>query len=156
MALRSEMQGRQWQIDQASQYAAQTARDNAQPALAQSLHVARFEGHGEVAFAPITFDITFQGEPSFTSGVVLLARPDVSQWRLPVATAFLQNWVQDSKGHYVGAKLIASVFIAPQPNVTPTAAGSCKLLFNLAFTGRAFKGSVGASSSDGRPITAAL
>ena len=152
--MKTEMQGRQQYIDQVGQQAAANARESARAALAQSLHVARFEGHGEFSFPTITFDIVFDGEPSFTSGVVLLARPAVAEWRLPVATAFLRNWVQNDKGYYVGAKLIASVFISPQPNVTPTAAASCKLLFNLAFTGRAFKGGVGSTGAVSDPITA--
>lgn len=120
--------------------------------IAPSLTVVRrsmeFRGHGDVTLDPVTFDVPFLAEPTFTSGVAMLVRPAAAEWRMPQATALLESWTLNSKGFYVGARLSAAVFMQPQPNVQPVYPAWTSLVFHLQFTGLGL-----ASEADGENVT---
>ena len=151
MAQQLYMQGRQRHLDQQAAAADKMARQNTFASFAQSLHIAHFEGHGDITLPDITFDITFAQEPGFTSGMALLERPDGTLWRMPIGSAYLLSWNQSTAGLYTGARVGASVFMAPVPNAQPETPARCRVQFHLVFTGVAYRGAIGEAGVDGTP-----
>lgn len=125
--------------DRARQAADQASRQASAPGWVQCVQSLDFTGHGDVDFDPVPFDVPMLDEPAFTVGGMLLARPNPDEYRLPIYGLWLDYWIVNTSGHYVGAKLSGAVYIDPLPNVEPTAAPVAICKFNVVFTGTGFK-----------------
>ena len=132
---------RQIRSDANRRHSEQVNRDKAGQRVAQTLISATFRGHGFVDLGERRFDVTYLQEPTFTSGVALVKRPDPTQYAWPQMTPYVIQWVKDTRGLYLGARLGVACHIPLLPGVlSPTTAPDCTVTVHYSFQALAHQG----------------
>lgn len=81
--------------------------------MGRSLHRVMSKGAGQVHLVePLTFQLTFAEQPTFTSGVAI-GTGQLADGSYPIVTTGVANWQVDARGFYTGAWLWFGVTMAP-------------------------------------------
>lgn len=91
----------------------QTAITQAGARMGRSLHRVLSKGAGQVHLPnPLSFQLTFTEQPTFTSGVAI-GTGQLADGSYPIVTVGVSNWQVDARGFYTGAWLWFGVTMAP-------------------------------------------